>query len=80
MTLSSIRAGDRVTIFTPQGQHRHGTATLWNPVHQCWVCNAGGAYGTPILASEKNYVSHKPGRLSRSRAREYAILNGGVTP
>ena len=59
-TLDGIRAGDRVTIRTPQGQERAGRAVMRGPAG--WVLNMGGAHGTPGIASEENIVKVRKGR------------------
>src|SRR5512137_2194473 len=46
-----IRPGDRVTIVTPQGQNVTGRATMRNRQVGCWVLNAGGPHGRPVIAS-----------------------------
>jgi hypothetical protein len=50
----SIRRGSRVTIVTPHGQNRIGTAVMQGP--HGWVLNLGGAHGTPGIASPENTV------------------------
>ena len=54
---SSIGHGDHVTIKTPQGQTQKGKAVMRGP--HGWVLNLGGKHGTPGIASEKNYLSHR---------------------
>jgi len=51
---ADISAGMRVTIRTPQGQERSGRAVMLGPVG--WVLNMGGRYGTPAVATERNFV------------------------
>jgi len=59
-----IRAGDRVTILTPHGSKVTGRATMRNRQVGCWVLNAGGPYGRPVIASEENIVSIRRGGRS----------------
>ena len=53
--IDNIRAGDRVTILTPQGQKRSGRAVMRSS-YGGWVLNMGGRYGTPGIADESNIV------------------------
>ena len=59
--LSDIRAGDRITIRTPQGQERTGRVVMRSSAGG-WVLNMGGAHGTPGLADERNIVKVRRGR------------------
>lgn len=61
-----IRAGDRVTILTAQGQERTGRAQLLlcNPAAGSVVLNMGGAHGTPAVCTPDNFV-----RASRAEPR-----------
>ena len=59
-----IRPGDRVTIVTQQGQNVTGRATMRNRQAGCWVLNAGGPHGRPVIASEENIVSIRRGGRS----------------
>lgn len=59
-----IRPGDRVTIVTPHGQNVTGRATMRNRQYGCWVLNAGGPHGRPVIASEENIVSIRRGGRS----------------
>jgi len=56
-----IRPGDRVVILTPQNQHVTGRAVMRNRQQGCWVLNAGGPHGRPVIASEENVVSIRRG-------------------
>lgn len=55
--MAAIRAGDRVTICTPQGAQRTGHAVMRGPAG--WVLNMGGAHGTPGIVTEDNTVQVK---------------------
>jgi hypothetical protein len=74
-----IKPGDRVTIVTPQGQQRTGTAVMRSS-HGGWVLNMGGKHGTPGVADDRNVVSVKVkgGRSSRglgtAKRREHVSL------
>lgn len=59
-----IRPGDRVTIVTQHGQNVTGRATMRNRQAGCWVLNAGGPHGRPVIASEENIVSIRRGGRS----------------
>lgn len=59
-----IRSGDRVTIVTQHGQNVTGRATMRNRQAGCWVLNAGGPHGRPVIASEENIVSIRRGGRS----------------
>ena len=52
--LYAITYGARVTLRTPQGHERTGTATLRGP--HGWVLNMGGLHGTPGVATDANIV------------------------
>ncbi len=64
LTLAEVKAGDRVTILIPNGIGRNGieykpkSGRAVMPA-SCggWVLDMGGAYGTPGVATEKNFVS-----------------------
>lgn len=56
-----IDPGDRVTIVTPHGQKRTGTARIKNEPAGVWVLNMGGANGTPALATPENIVHVRKG-------------------
>lgn len=56
-----IRVGDQVTILTPQNQQVRGRAVMRNRQVGCWVLNAGGAHGRPVIADEENIVSVRRG-------------------
>jgi hypothetical protein len=56
-----IRPGDRVTIVTQQNQNVTGRAVMRNRQAGCWVLNAGGPHGRPVIASEENIVSIRRG-------------------
>ena len=56
--IQGIRAGDRVTIRTPQNQERTGRAVMRSS-HGGWVLNMGGKHGTPGLADAGNIVRVK---------------------
>jgi len=56
-----IRPGDRVVIITPQNQNVTGRAVMRNRAQGCWVLNAGGPHGRPVIASEENIVSIRRG-------------------
>lgn len=56
-----IRPGDRVTIITPHNQNVTGRAVMRNRAQGCWVLNAGGPHGRPVIASEENIVSIRRG-------------------
>lgn len=72
MKLSDIRHGDKVTILIPNGIGRNGqewkektgTAVMLGPAG--WVLNMGGRYGTPGVATEKNFVRAKKGLATTS--------------
>ena len=51
--IDNIRPGDRVTIKTPQGQERTGTAVMRSSAGG-WVLNMGGAHGTPGRYQERH--------------------------
>lgn len=55
---NALRAGDRVTIRTPQGQEVPGRAQrlLCNPSAGTVVLNMGGRYGRPAVATPDNFV------------------------
>jgi hypothetical protein len=61
--VDTIRAGDRVTIVTPQGQKRTGRATMKGPAG--WVLNMGGRHGTPAIASDDNVIKVKKGKAPK---------------
>lgn len=67
-----IRAGSRVTVLTPQGQERSGTAVMYNAKYGTWVLNMGGPHGTPGMASPKNTVK----TVVRKPTRAQAIIAG----
>lgn len=52
-----IGPGDHVTIKSPQGQNHKGKVVMKGS--HGWVLNMGGKHGTPGIATEKNYVSHR---------------------
>jgi len=52
----TIRAGDRVSILTPQGQRVTGRAVMRNRERGCWVLNMGGPHGRPGIADDDNTV------------------------
>jgi len=54
-----LRAGDRVTISTPQGQTVTGRAQLLlcNVAAGIVILNAGGPHGTPRCCTPDNFVS-----------------------
>ena len=66
--VSSIRAGEKVTILVSNGIGRNGTE--WKPkTGRAVICsgthaalNMGGPHGTPGVATPKNIVSVKSGR------------------
>jgi hypothetical protein len=63
--LHSIKPGDKVTILVhagigrngPESKPRTGRAVMFNRVHDSWVLNMGGRYGTPGIAQVCNLVS-----------------------
>lgn len=71
-----IEPGSRVTIRTPRGQERTGTAVMRSSENgrPRWVLNMGGAHGRTALASMKNTVRVEP---PKGDSKAYRILNGG---
>ena len=66
--LKSVRVGDRVTIFTPQGQERSGRAVIIEATPGVVVLNGGGRYGTPICATARNILKVKPAKRAKGAA------------
>jgi hypothetical protein len=64
-----IRAGDRVSIFTPRGQRLTGRAVMRNRQTGSWTLNMGGAHGTPGVANDENIVA-----ISRAGQRIYGRI------
>lgn len=62
-----IRHGDRVTITTPHGQLRTGTAVMKAKGGIGWVLNGGGQHGTPLLATDGNIVNVCPARCKKEK-------------
>jgi hypothetical protein len=70
VTLSEVRHGDKVTILIPNGIGRNGQewkaktgrAVMRGALPGSWVLNMGGRYGTPGVATEKNFVSARRSR------------------
>jgi hypothetical protein len=67
--MGQIRAGDRVTIRTPQGQERTGRAVMTSS-EGGWVLNMGGRHGTPGLVNERNVVAIRGKRVGDGESRE----------
>ena len=65
VAFSAIRVGDRVTILTPHGHERIGSAVMKGP--HGWVLNMGGRHGTPAVATADNIV----------RVRKKSVRRGG---
>lgn len=72
--IDSVRAGDRVTILSPNGigrdgveyRERTGRAVMRGPAG--WVLNMGGRYGTPAVATTSNITKVvKSGRKTAGR-------------
>lgn len=59
LSFMELRPGDRVTIQTPQGQHRTGRAQglLCYPTGGTVVLNMGGPHGTPAVCTPDNFIS-----------------------
>ncbi len=74
-TFDAIRPGDRVAIVTPQGQKRSGRCVMKFDTHA--VLNAGGAPGTPVIATRTNTVGVKrSARDQRSALRPWLAVRG----
>ena len=54
--IDTIRAGDTVTILTPQNSKLKGRAVMKNLQYDSWVLNGGGRHGTPLIADDSNVV------------------------
>jgi len=61
--IDEVRAGDTVTIVTPQRQERTGKAVMRSS-YGGWVLNGDGRHGTPIIADDSNTI-----RVRRSHNR-----------
>jgi len=63
---ATIQAGSKVTIRTPQGQERTGTAVMKGGSPQAptgdWVLDMGGKHGTPGMATPSSVVKVTKGR------------------
>lgn len=69
LLFNSIRPGDRVTIFTPQGQHQTGKAVICGQKSSGVVAlNMGGKYGTPGTCTMRNLVEVKHTKLQHGGA------------
>lgn len=71
--IDSVKAGDTVTILTPQGQERKGRAVM-PCIAGGWVLNGGGRHGTPIIADDSNTIRV---RRSHKRMTGYGITSTG---
>lgn len=54
--VSTVSAGDMVTIITPHGSKLTGRAIMRTSDHTGWVLSLGGRHGTPGLAFDKNII------------------------
>jgi len=73
----SIGHGDHVTIKTPHGQTQKGKAVMRGP--HGWVLNLGGKHGTPGIASEKNYISHrKAAKKKVTEGEEFPLMRKSI--
>ncbi len=83
--ISTISAGDRVTIRIPAGRGMNGQewkeatgrAVMFGPGG--WVLNMGGRYGTPGIANEENIVKvRKANSQKSSAAGVWGFDSGGI--
>ena len=74
--IDTVRAGDRVTIRTPQGQEVAGKAVMRSSAGG-WVLNMGGPHGRPGLVDERNIVKVKPGKRAADPMAELEVMAEG---
>lgn len=63
--ISRVKAGDMVTIVTPQGSRLTGRAVMRTSNRKGWVLNLGGPHGTPGLAYDRNTIKVSKAKTKR---------------
>lgn len=76
--IEHAKAGDRVTILSPQGAERTGRMVMRGPAGL--VLNMGGKYGTPAVATVRNIVSVQPDRRSMADVFKARRADAGRDP